>query len=173
LEAPIRSAGGWLPIAGLLAAALLAACGPGGGRSPDTGPVAGTDRSPQAGAGNGRNPLHTPPTDQRMVVAGDSDNGRTLALQAGDRLQVVLGSTYWTLDGSSDPGVLRQVTQPTVSPRTIGCVPGGGCGTVSATFDAVAAGRAGVTARRTTCGEALRCTGSQGLYQITVVVGTG
>jgi hypothetical protein len=44
---------------------------------------------------------------------------------------------------------------------------------VSATFDAVAAGSANVSASRTSCGEALSCARNQGLYRVTVRVTAG
>jgi len=49
-------------------------------------------------------------------------------------------------------------------------VPGAGCGTVTALFDAVGPGRASVSAERTGCGEAMSCTGRQRSYSVTVVV---
>jgi hypothetical protein len=49
-------------------------------------------------------------------------------------------------------------------------VPGQGCGTVTAVFAAIAPGSARLTASRISCGEALRCTGSDGVYVLTVTV---
>jgi hypothetical protein len=49
-------------------------------------------------------------------------------------------------------------------------VPGGGCGTVSQGFEAVAAGQTEVTASRASCGEAMLCSGDAGRFHITVVV---
>jgi hypothetical protein len=145
-----------------LAGGLLAACGAAGGGQPQ--PAA----TPIA---TGRVTLHTPPTiGARTVTARDQDNGHAVSARVGDHIQLVLGSTYWKLGGSSDEGVLRPTAAPAVSPQPQGCVPGGGCGTVSAQFDAVAPGRADVTASRTSCGEALACTGAQGAYRVTVVV---
>src|SRR5262249_28849687 len=105
------------------------------------------------------------------VAVTDADNGRTVTVAPGDRLTVTLGSTYWTFSGSSNAAVLRQVGQPVASPGT--CPPGGGGGQVSGTFTAVQAGRADVTASRSSCGEALSCTGGAGSYRVTVVVGGG
>lgn len=45
-----------------------------------------------------------------------------------------------------------------------------GCGTTSALFKAVKAGTATVSANRVSCGEARRCVGAEGQYQLTVVV---
>jgi len=101
----------------------------------------------------------------------EADNGSTVSLRAGGTLRVVLHSTYWQFDPPSDPTVLRSDGRPATSPAPPGqCVPGGGCGTVTATFSALRAGRAVVTAHRTSCGEALRCTGNQGSYAVTVMV---
>jgi len=107
------------------------------------------------------------------VTAGDQDNGHELSLHVGDHLLLTLNSTYWTISESSNPPVLRQAAQPVVSPRRSGCVPGEGCGTVRASFDALAPGAADVTASRTSCGEALACTGGAGSYRLRVLVESG
>jgi len=160
---------------------LLAACG--AARAPAAGaPPATAQPSPASSTpgppGNVRTtplplPILTPPTGDRVLVARDKDNGRTFALCVGDQLELVLASTYWEVDGSSNPGVLRELGQPAVSPSPGGCVPGEGCGTVTAIFDAVSGGQVTVSARRTTCGEAMSCAGSLGFYRITVVVAAG
>jgi hypothetical protein len=154
----------------ILAAGLLTACGavgaPHAAGSPSVSPasVSAPPASPVV-------PLHTPPTNgPRTLVVGDQDNGHAVSVRAGERLQLVLTSTYWRVDGSSDPNVLRPAGQPAVSPQVTGCVPGAGCGTVTALFDAVAPGRADVSAKRTSCGEALSCTGNLGFYRVTVMV---
>jgi hypothetical protein len=103
-----------------------------------------------------------------VVTVNDADNGRTVTLAPGGELTVTLGSTYWTINGSSNPAVIRQVGQPTVSAGP--CPPGVGCGQVTATFVAGQAGRADVTASRSSCGEALSCTGGSGSYRVSVVV---
>lgn len=103
------------------------------------------------------------------VRVTDADNGRTVTLARGGRLTVTLASTYWSIAGSSDPAVLRLDGQPLASPGS--CPPGVGCGQVTATFTAVGPGRAEVTASRSSCGEALSCTGGAGSYRVAVVVG--
>jgi hypothetical protein len=105
------------------------------------------------------------------VTVTDGDNGRTVRMAPGEQLRVTLESTYWTFAGSSNPAVLQQIGQPAASPGS--CPPGVGCGQVSATFAAVATGRADVTASRSSCGEALSCTGRSGSYRVSVVVGSG
>lgn len=162
---PLRSA---LP---LLAAALLAGCGSTGtagtgGASPTPGAASTAGSTPGSGV-----PLRTPPTNgPRIVVVRDQDNGHTVSIGVGQTLMVVLDSTYWQVTGSSDAAVLKPTGQVAVSPQTGGCVTGQGCGTISAVFQGAAPGRADVTARRTTCGEALACTGSQTSYRVTVLV---
>lgn len=145
----------------ILAAVLLAACG---AVSPSASPSPGASSTAKV-------PLRTPPTvAPRTVIARDQDNGHAISVRVGDHVYVVLGSTYWSMDGSSNAAVLRPTVAASASPQTGRCVTGAGCGVVTAQFDAVAAGRADVTANRTTCGEALACTGSQGAYRVTVVV---
>src|SRR5215471_14929723 len=103
------------------------------------------------------------------AVVNETDNGRTLRVATGGQLVVTLHSTYWTFGGSSNSAVLQEVGQPVVSPGS--CPPGVGCGQVTATFTAVGAGRADVTASRSSCGEALSCTGSTGSFRVSVVAG--
>ena len=104
------------------------------------------------------------------VDATDKSNGGTVELRRGQELTVDLSSTYWQFQSSSDSKVLRLEGQPKVSPSSSGCVPGQGCGTATATFLAVAAGTATVTATRSSCGEALRCTGANGRFSLRVIV---
>ena len=101
----------------------------------------------------------------------ETDNGKTLVTQVGSDVKLVLHNTYWQVLGSSNPAVLSLVSGPTYSGAgPIACIPGSGCGTVTAIFRAVAPGRAIVTASRTTCGEVLPCPSSAGSYEVTIVV---
>jgi len=114
------------------------------------------------------------PSTQAVIENGtlavaDANDGQTVTLHPGDHLRVVLSSTYWQFQPSSDPSVLRAEGSPAISPSP-GCVPGAGCGTAAATFTAVAPGHATIVATRTSCGEAMLCQGSAGHYQIEVVV---
>ena len=130
----------------VLAAALLAGCGP--------------HYMPAAGS--------PPTTGGQLQTATESDSGKTLNVHVGDRLELKLSSTYWMVHGSSNPQVLRAEGPAVVSPQP-GCVPGAGCGTVDVVFDVVGRGSADVTASRNSCGEAMGCTGSTGSYRVTVV----
>jgi hypothetical protein len=138
------------------ACALATACGAAQGPS-----------SSPSGSGPGSTPSPRPLV---AITAADASNGRTITLHVGDSLSVVLHSTYWGFAGSSNSVVLVSDGNPAVSPSPSGCVPGQGCGTVVAAFDANTVGTAVVSASRTTCGEALRCTGSAGSYRLTVKV---
>jgi hypothetical protein len=142
----------------MLAVAVLAACGA-------AGAVPGGALLASAAAA----PASAPAAAHHSVTVRDAANGTTVKIRVGTRLTVRLGSTYWTFQGSSNPAVLRQAGNPKVTPSG-GCVPGAGCGTATARFLARHAGTATVRASRTACGEALKCTGGQGSYSVTVVV---
>ena len=116
-------------------------------------------------------PTGTPTGAPSSRTVGDADDRGTVTLRTGGSLSVVLHSTYWQYDPPSDPSVLRPAGDPTSAPDRPGtCVPGGGCGTVTATYHALRPGRAVVTAHRSSCGEALGCTGDAGRFSVTVVV---
>jgi hypothetical protein len=111
-----------------------------------------------------------PSTLHRMVTVTDRDDGHTVTLRLGQRLRVVLASTYWEFRGSSHPAVLRLAVKPQITPQPAGCVTGGGCGTAIAIFVAAAPGRSTVTATRNSCGEAMGCTAAGGKFALAVVV---
>ncbi|MGW5277120.1 hypothetical protein ACWEQP_32210 [Streptomyces sp. NPDC004044] len=102
-----------------------------------------------------------------------SDNGKPVHLTVGERLRIALDSPYWTFRQSDAPRVLRQdatgVARPTAS--CSGPIGTAGCGTSTADFTAVGAGRTSVVATRRVCGEAMRCTGSSGRFVVYAVVG--
>ncbi len=100
----------------------------------------------------------------------ETQNGGTATMKMGDTLTLILNSTYWQIDGSSDTKVVRQDADPIYAPMLQGHVPGSGAGTVTTTFTAQTVGKAMITAHRTSCGEALACTGKQGTYSATITV---
>jgi hypothetical protein len=102
------------------------------------------------------------------VAFADADNGRTVRLQMHDVVVVTLHSTYWTFGSLSSPAVLQPVGSPVYAPQRQGCVPGQGCGTVTARFRVVAHGQSTITASRSSCGEALRCSPDQSSWRLTV-----
>lgn len=109
------------------------------------------------------------------VTLDEKDNGHTVRVSPGATIDVVLHSTYWTFAALAGTDVLRPSRAPSVaaSPPGSGCVPGGGCGTVTAAFTAVGAGVVDIRATRTSCGEALRCSPDQASFAVTIVVGGG
>lgn len=121
-------------------------------------------------------PTRTPPPPSPASTAvtvqlGEPDNGKSIAVTVGSQVTLVLHNTYWQVQGSSDPAVLAMVTGPvTTGAGPIACIPGTGCGTVTAVFRAATPGTATVSASRTSCGEALRCVGGAGSFEIKVVV---
>ena len=104
-----------------------------------------------------------------VVTVTDAASGRSVSLRVGQRLRVVLRSTYWEFAAPSAPAVLA-ADGPATLMADKGCVPGGGCGTVTQDFVARAAGRAVVAASRSSCGEALACTPAQSRFTLTVTV---
>jgi hypothetical protein len=99
----------------------------------------------------------------------EADGGKAVTLRRGDGLTVVLHSTYWSF--TSPPSTVVTADGPaSVAPDLTGCVPGGGCGTVTISYRAAAAGSATLSAHRDTCGEARACTGGQGDWQVSVTV---
>jgi hypothetical protein len=86
-------------------------------------------------------------------------------------LLVRLHNTYWQIDASPTPSVVQTSGAQSNHPDAPGsCLPGIGCGTVERPFTAARAGTVRLTASRTSCGEAMSCTGEQGTWSVTVRV---
>ena len=115
---------------------------------------------------------HVPggPPPQRLITEHDGANGQTIHVAVGDKVALILGSSYWNFRGSSEPAVLRQVGQVTLVKRSRTCPPGVGCQPKRALYKALAPGKAVIIAHRLSCGEALACTGSRGRFTLTVIV---
>ena len=107
-----------------------------------------------------------------VIVVRDNANGKAVSARAGDRIELILSSSYWHVTGSSAPSVLRQDGPPVLLSRPRSCpdIPGLGCTPVRANFTALTNGKAVITASRSTCGEALRCRPDQTRFTVTVVV---
>jgi hypothetical protein len=135
-------------IASVAAAVLLAACGGGGG----SGSAASTTHA------------------AKTVTVDEHANGTSVRLATGDRLVVVLHSTYWQLP-EPHSGIVVVTSAPVAKP-TPNCsrIPGSGCGTATATYAVRAAGSTTLAAHRDSCGEALRCVGTDGDWSIKVDV---
>lgn len=111
----------------------------------------------------------TSTTNRPPAVLTAHDSGHRVAVSVGARVSVRLDSTYWHFAALPAGAPLRALPV-VVTPRQTGCVVGEGCGTVTAPFVAVRPGQVAVTARRTSCGEAMRCTGAAGVFRVQVVV---
>jgi len=107
-----------------------------------------------------------------VIVVHDDANGKAVSARAGDRIELILSSSYWHVTGSSAPGVLRQDGSPVLLSRPSSCpdIPGLGCIPVRADFTALTDGTAVITASRSACGEALRCMPDQTRFTVIVVV---
>jgi len=107
-----------------------------------------------------------------MIVVRDDANGKTVSASAGDRIELILSSSYWHVTGNSAPSVLRQDGPPVLLSRPSGCpdIPGLGCTPVRTDFTALADGTTVITARRAACGEALRCKPGQTRFTVNVVI---
>lgn len=105
-----------------------------------------------------------------VTQVSDNENGKTISVKPGGRVRVVLNSTYWTFQGSSDSQTLQPIGEPTVAPDTSVKIPGIGAGTVTLEFQALKAGTAKISASRVSCGEALLCPEDKRSFQVTVVV---
>ena len=101
-------------------------------------------------------------------TVGDANNGQTISISLGSTLTVQLNADNWIIGPSSRPDVLAMQGAP--SQQRAPCVPGGTCGTTTATFRAEQAGQAVVSASRSYCGEAIRCQPSTDAWSITVQV---
>lgn len=114
----------------------------------------------------------SPAPPARTVQVDESNNGQALSLRPGDHLTVVLHSTYWKFNPPSDPTVISADGPPAYAGGGPKCggPPGSGCGTVTARYTAVRTGSAVVSAGRTTCGEALRCSPAQSRWSVKVTV---
>ena len=133
-------------------------------------PAAGSSPPPSSpGASSGPSssrPGTASGAPQTIRLSRTADN-TTVSARVGDELDVGLDSTYWTFTTRASA-----VLQPIGAPASVSdpsCVPGAGCGTITARYRLVGAGRALVSADRALCGEALHCNGIQH-FQVTVVV---
>ena len=107
------------------------------------------------------------------LTLSESSNHHTVNVAVGATFRVLLHNTYWTLTPLPSTSALAKVGSIKVVSSGLagsGCVPGQGCGTVTAHFVARHAGYARLSATRTSCGEAMRCTAAQGHWTVVVHV---
>lgn len=103
------------------------------------------------------------------VAVDDSKNGQSVQVHVGDVVKVTLTRTGWTFHPSSDVSLLKQLSDP-VETRDPNGYPGMDSGVTTDWYKALSAGSAVVTATRVNCGEARRCPGTEGVYQVTILI---
>ena len=102
---------------------------------------------------------------------------QTISVKVGTSVSLTLHSMYWGIKAQSKTSALSSQGGPILKPvlpgpsAPNGCkIAGSGCGTQTWKFKAVKVGTAHLIATRTTCGEAMRCTGSNGRFEVTVKI---
>jgi len=106
----------------------------------------------------------------------ESMNKSTVTVKIGSTFKVALSSMYWQISpvkGTVVTLVGKAMTEPIMpGPKAPpGCQhPGTGCGKQTWTFKAKKVGMAVIQATRSSCGEALRCVGDQGIFTLKVKV---
>ena len=128
--------------------------------------------STMTSAGCGTAASHGPGGGPRVIVVRDDANGKAVSARAGDRIELILSSSYWHVTGVSAPSVLQQDGPPVLLSRPSSCpdIPGLGCTPVRADFTALTDGKAVITASRSSCGEALRCGPGRTRFTVTVAI---
>ncbi|HET9728879.1 MAG TPA: PASTA domain-containing protein [Acidimicrobiia bacterium] len=112
----------------------------------------------------------TPSTIITPLHLGDADNGHTVQARVGQEIDINLDSTYWQFDTTLNRAIVDYSSGGVTVVTTPGCVPGGGCGTITGHFIARAVGTAVISASRTSCGEALACAPAQSHWSVTIHV---
>lgn len=111
------------------------------------------------------------------TVLSEKNASKTVAVKLGVRVELTLHSMYWQLAVPAKSSSLTSQGQPILKPifpsstAPQGCrIAGSGCGTQTWEFVASKTGLTHLVASRTTCGEAKRCTGKNGRFNVTVKV---
>jgi hypothetical protein len=108
------------------------------------------------------------PGTATVVVVSEPNAGKTVHVQVGDKVELLLHSSYWTIAPSPDPSALAEHGKPVYLKPSRACPPGVGCAPVEVTFTADKPGTVMLTASRISCGEAMMCGPSQRHYQVIV-----
>ena len=114
-----------------------------------------------------------PQTTPTAELTG-SDNGSEVHTAIGHLLHVNLAGQGWSF--TAQPASMVSVITPSttsVPSDCSGALQTSTCGATAITYLAKQAGTVTLRATRSMCGEARRCTGSEGDFSITVVVGRG
>ncbi len=112
-------------------------------------------------------PEPAPTPASGTLEVGEKDKNATLPATVGEIVDLVLHSTYWTIQ-RPDAAILKPLMpEPKVTPDFRG-VPGSGSGTVEMRYQVIGAGTAQLSATRTSCGEAMLCTGENGKFRVSI-----
>lgn len=125
-----------------------------------------------AGCGTAPASANGPIAGPRVIVLRNAASGKVISARPGDRIELILSSSYWHVTGSSKTSVLRQDGRLVLLARPRSCpdIPGLGCVPVRVDFTALTEGKATIAATRSVCGEALRCRPDQMRFTVTVDV---
>lgn len=111
------------------------------------------------------------------TTLSEKNVSKTVSVKLGARVELTLHSMYWQLAVPAKSSSLTPNGQPILKPifpspsAPVGCrVAGSGCGTQTWEFVATKIGLTHLVASRTTCGEAMQCTGTNGHFTVTVKV---
>ncbi len=107
----------------------------------------------------------------------EKNASRTVVVKLGSRVELSLHSMYWQLSVPAKSSSLTSKGAPSLKPilpgptAPAGCrIAGSGCGTQTWIFAATKVGLTHLVASRTTCGEAMQCTGANGRFTVSVKV---
>ncbi len=107
----------------------------------------------------------------------EKNASKTVIVKLGSKVDLTLHSMYWQLSVPAKSSSLTPKGAPVLKPiipspsAPAGCrIAGSGCGTQTWEFTATKIGLTHLVATRTTCGEAMQCTGANGRFAVTVKV---
>lgn len=107
----------------------------------------------------------------------EKNASKTVVVKLGSRVVLSLHSMYWQLSVPAKSSSLTSKGAPSLKPilpgpkAPAGCrIAGSGCGTQTWVFTAGKVGLTHLVASRTTCGEAMKCTGANGRFTVSVKV---
>ena len=109
-----------------------------------------------------------------VVEISDSFNGTTVHTADGHHLHLALTGQGWAFEVS--PRADLSVVTPAASSAPTDCqgaMQRSNCGSTTVTYLADRIGTVTISASRSMCGEARQCTGTEGSFSVTVVVGRG
>jgi len=111
------------------------------------------------------------------ISVSEKNINQVVLVKVGTQVSLTLHSMYWNLAKQAKSSSLTAKGAPILKPilpgpsAPHGCsIAGSGCGTQTWRFVASKVGTVHLIATRTTCGEAMRCTGTNGRFEVTVKV---